>query len=70
MLSRRGNLGTKWNPRMLEYGRPEHGTFRAGIGDWTMKIRSGQVQQGRPLPEPDDIPDQIKPIARAWGYLT
>ena len=62
-------LGTKWNPRMLEYGRSQHGTFRAGIGDWTLKIRSGQIQPGRPLPEPDDIPDQIKPIARSWGYL-
>nr|WP_192752902.1 sulfotransferase [Actinopolymorpha pittospori] len=62
-------VSVRWDPRMLEYGRSQHGTFRAGIGDWTLKIRSGRVQPGRELPDPADVPEQLRPIARAWGYL-
>ncbi|MBE1607026.1 sulfotransferase [Actinopolymorpha pittospori] len=62
-------LSVRWDPRMLAYGQARHGTFRAGIGDWTVKIRSGRVQPGRALPDPADVPEGLRPIAEAWGYL-
>ncbi|MFD5627784.1 sulfotransferase family protein [Streptomyces sp. NPDC127072] len=62
-------LGLPWEPAMTQYGRHDHGAFTKGIGDWTDKIRSGSVQPGRPLPEPGEIPEGLRPMARAWGYL-
>ncbi|WP_020576329.1 sulfotransferase family protein [Actinopolymorpha alba] len=62
-------LGTRWDRSMLEYGQRSHGTFRAGIGDWSTKIRTGRIQKARPLPKPIDVPEGVRPIARAWGYL-
>ena len=62
-------LGVRWNRRMVEYGSDKHGRFQAGIGDWTIKIRSGRIQPPRPLPDPADVPDKVRPIAEAWGYL-
>ena len=63
-------LGVRWHPRMLEYGRSHHGRFRAGIGDWSSKIRTGTIQAPRPLPEPDEVHETLRPIAKAWGYLS
>jgi Sulfotransferase family len=63
------HLGVRWDARMLEYGRNEHGKFRAGIGDWSSKIRTGKIQPGRPLPEADDVHEELRPLAKAWGYL-
>lgn len=62
-------LGLPWEPTMTEYGRHDHGDFTKGIGDWTDKIKSGSVQPGRPLPDPGEIPEGLRPMARAWGYL-
>jgi hypothetical protein len=62
-------LGTRWDPRMLDYGQSKHGKFRPFIGDWSSKIRSGRIQPGRPLPDAGEIPDEVKHIASAWGYL-
>ncbi|MEQ7009436.1 sulfotransferase [Actinopolymorpha sp. B17G11] len=62
-------LGVRWDSHMLEYGRSEHGKFRAGIGDWSIKIRTGSIQPGRPLPEADEVHEDLRPLAKAWGYL-
>lgn len=62
-------LGVDWEAAMLDYGRVDHGEWRAGIGDWSERIRSGRIQQPRALPDPGEIPDSLRPIARAWGYL-
>jgi hypothetical protein len=61
-------LGVPWEPDMVEYGRHDHGEFVAGIGDWRDKIRSGTVQPGRPLPDPDDVPAELREMCRLWGY--
>ncbi len=61
-----GFLGVGWEPSMLEYGRFDHGRYRAGIGDWKEKIRSGEVQP--PEPAPEEIPAALRPLADAWGY--
>ena len=61
-------LGIGWEPGMLQYGRKDHGEFVKGIGDWSEKIQSGEVQAGRPLPRPQDIPEELLPYAKAWGY--
>ena len=62
-------LGVPWEAEMLEYGDFEHGRYRAGLGDWKDKIRSGHVQPPDPLPAPEEIPDVLRPLSRAWGYL-
>ena len=65
-------LGVEWEPGMLDYGDSgESGAdeFRMGLGDWSEQIRSGAVQPARPLPSPDEVPDSLKDLCRAWGYL-
>jgi hypothetical protein len=54
---------------MLDYGRFDHGRHKAGLGDWKENIRSGRVQPPAPLPEPGEIPAELREIAAAWGYL-
>lgn len=61
-------LGVPWEPEMLDYGRFDHGEFVKGIGDWRDKIRSGTVQPGRPLPKPDQVPEELREMCRLWGY--
>ncbi|MEU6725056.1 sulfotransferase [Nonomuraea wenchangensis] len=60
-------LAIAWEPAMLTYGTPE--VVTKGLGDWKDKIRSGQVQPGRELPGPEEVPDVLKGMARTWGYL-
>lgn len=60
-------LGVPWEAGMLDYGRFEHGGYRAGLGDWKEKIRSGHVQAA-PAP-PADVPPQLVELSVAWGYL-
>lgn len=62
-------LEVPWEPGMLDYGQAGHGDFVKGIGDWREKIRTGRVQPGRPLPSPDEIPERLRDISKAWGYL-
>lgn len=59
-------LDVEWESQMLDYGDQEHGSFKAGLGDWTSKIRSGRIQQSKPVPT--DIPPRLKEICEAWGY--
>lgn len=60
-------LGVAWEPGMLTYG--EQAVIQKGLGDWRDKIRSGTVQPGRELPDPDSIPEVLRPMCRTWGYL-
>jgi hypothetical protein len=62
-------LGVPFEPTMLEYGKFASGRFKAGLGDWKDQIRSGEVQQAKPLPKVDEVPAPLRPIAAAWGYL-
>ena len=62
-------LGVPWEPRMLDYGEHDHGRFRAGLGDWSDKIKSGQIQPAEPVPSPDEIPPELREISEAWGYV-
>jgi len=64
-----GWLGLRFQPQMLDYGSAKHGKFRSGIGDWSDKIRSGQVQAPRPLPAPEEVPERLRAQSQAWGYL-
>jgi hypothetical protein len=61
-------LGLEWEPRMLDYGQTER-RFKVGLGDWNDKIRSGAVQPPDPLPSADEIPEALRAISAAWGYL-
>jgi hypothetical protein len=60
-------LGLPWEREMLDYGEGEHGRYRRGIGDFSDKLKSGQVQQ--PAPPAGDVPAPQRGIAAAWGYL-
>lgn len=60
-------LGLDYEPAMLEYGQAEGRTFRAGLGDWSGRIRTGRVQPTK-ITEHAEIPQRLKKIAKAWGY--
>jgi hypothetical protein len=61
-------LGVEWEPAMLEYGRGDHGRYKAGLGDWAEKIRSGAVQAATPPPPLEETPEPLRELAEAWGY--
>jgi hypothetical protein len=62
-------LGVRFEPTMLEYGKYSSGRYKAGLGDWKDNIRTGEVQPPKPLPSEDEIPEALRGIAAAWGYL-
>jgi hypothetical protein len=62
-------LGVSFEPTMLEYGKYASGRFKAGLGDWKDAIRTGEVQPPKPLPAEHEIPEALRGIAGAWGYL-
>jgi hypothetical protein len=61
-------LDIDWEPAMLDYGAHNNREPRKGLGDWREKIRSGQVQPGRPAPPADQIPGALHDICASWGY--
>jgi len=63
-------LGIPWEASMLDYGEQGHTEFRRGLGDWSGKIRSGRPQPPRPAPGPDEVPEDLHEICRAWGYFS
>ena len=54
---------------MLDYGSVEHGPFVNRLGDWSDKIRSGQIHSDIELPPADAVPAELLEMTRAWGYL-
>jgi hypothetical protein len=62
-------LGVAWEPEMLDYGQFSHGRFRPGLGDWNEKIKSGQIQPPTPPPPLEEIPEALRDLCAAWGYL-
>jgi len=63
-----GFLGLPWDPGVLDYGRHDHGRYKAGMGDWSQKIRSGRIQPPEPVSD-DEIRPELRELAAAWGYL-
>jgi hypothetical protein len=63
-----GFLGVPWEGQMLEYGDFDHGRFKAGLGDWADKIKTGRIQA--PEPPPAEVPEALRDIAAKWGYLS
>ncbi|MEV0634981.1 sulfotransferase [Streptomyces sp. NPDC050619] len=61
-------LGVPWTRKMLDYRKGDHGPFVPFIGDWSDNIKSGKIQQARPLPGARDVPPELSDITRAWGY--
>lgn len=61
-------LGVDFEPDMLEYGRAAGRTYKAGLGDWSERIRTGRVQT-RNITEHAEIPQRLKKIAKAWDYV-
>lgn len=61
------HLGVPWEAGMLAY-RTEDLVVHRGLGDWSEKFRSGQIQPSS-LPDEDTIPECLRGTARDWGYL-
>jgi hypothetical protein len=61
-------LGVRFEPAMVEYGRFEHGPYRAGLGDWKDNIRTGRPQPPAPPPPPDEVPEPLRRYCEPWGY--
>jgi hypothetical protein len=62
-------LGVRWTSDMLEYGRFDHGRYKAGLGDWADKIKTGQIQPPEPPPAPEEVPPALREMSEKWGYL-
>jgi hypothetical protein len=62
-------LGVPWEAGMLEYGQFDHGRYKAGLGDWADKIKTGQIQPPEPPPPPEEIPPALREVSAKWGYL-
>jgi hypothetical protein len=62
-------LGVPWEAQMLDYGSHDHGGFEVFLGDFSDKIKSGTIKEGRPLPSAGEIPGELADICRSWGYL-
>jgi Sulfotransferase family len=62
-------LGVPWEPEMIDYGaRPGRRRYRRGLGDWSPKIKTGQILPDRPLPAPDEVPAELRDACRLLGY--
>ncbi|MGL5864346.1 MAG: sulfotransferase family protein [Dermatophilaceae bacterium] len=61
--------GVEWEPAMLDYGAHDYGPFLAGIGDFTVEIRSSRVIPEPATPNACDLPEALLPAAHAWGYI-
>jgi hypothetical protein len=62
-------LGVDREATMLDYRAGEHGRFRAGLGDRTGRITSGEIQPVRELPPDSAVPSVPREIGAAWGSL-
>lgn len=62
-------VGVSYEPGMVDYSQGEHGRFRAGLGDWSSNIRSGEIQPVERVPAPDEIPANLVGISKKWGYV-
>ena len=58
-------LEVEWEPDMIEYGKFEHGPHKPALGDWSEKIKSGQVQ--KPKPPPPEVPEPLRWVSASWG---
>ena len=63
-------LGVEWEPAMLNYGEYDHGRFRPGLGDWSQKIKSGEIQPPPPPPTLDETPEPLREFVQRWGYVS
>jgi hypothetical protein len=60
-----GYLDVRYEPAMLNYRKD---TFRYGLGDWSDKINSGEIQAGRAAPDLAEAPAELQELCARWGY--
>jgi hypothetical protein len=66
-------LGIPFEPGMLEYGQFGHGRIGSGLGDASVKLKSGRIQSATlpPLgvaPGSEGFPPELVKMCEAWGY--
>jgi hypothetical protein len=57
-----------YEPSMVDYSQGDHGKFKAGLGDWSPRIKSGKVQPVTKIPTLDETPPALVEVAKNWGY--
>ncbi len=63
-------LRVPWEPEMVDYGsRSAAAPYTRGLGDWSEKIKTGQIVPDRPPPDPDEIPADLRRLCRLMGYV-
>lgn len=62
-------LNVPWEASMLDYGSVDHGRYVNRLGDWSKKIRSGEIHADITLPADADVPPELVDLSKAWGYL-
>jgi hypothetical protein len=62
-------LNVPWEAGMVDYGNQQHGGFVRGLGDWSDKIKAGEIQPAPPDPAPSEVPDYLREAAKILGYL-
>lgn len=55
---------------MLDYGSREHGKYARLLGDWSPKIRSGQIDSDFAGPTDNEVPELLREVSRQWGYVS
>ena len=63
-------VGVGYEPAMVDYGQADHGSFRAGLGDWSQNIKSGKIVPVERMPTPEEIPATLLEVSKQWGYLS
>ena len=58
-------LGVRYEPQMLNYRKD---VFRYGLGDWSDKINSGEIQEARAAPDVAGAPAELQELCARWGY--
>lgn len=62
-------LGVQFEPAMLDYDTGRRAGIVKGLGDVGEMIMSGQIQNARPVPTVDEVPQELRELCRQWGYL-
>jgi hypothetical protein len=62
-------LGIPFEPAMIEYGEFSHGRIGAGLGDASVKLKSGRIQPAAPPPDLGELPEGYRRMCATWGYM-
>jgi len=62
-------LNVPWDGRMLDYGALEHGSMILKELNYSDKITVGRIVTPRAVLTVEEMPEQLIPACRTWGYI-